>query len=107
MGGPNSQAGPGSSASFTATHWSVALAAGDPASPEARPALETLCRTYWYPVYAFLRQRGRCPEGAQDLVQGFFLHLLRREILQNVQQHRGRFRSFLLAALKHFLSDER
>jgi RNA polymerase sigma-70 factor (ECF subfamily) len=92
---------------FAATHWSVVLAAGDPASPKARQALETLCRTYWYPLYAYLRRTGHRPADAEDLVQGFFLHLLRREILKSVQREGGRFRSFLLATLKHFLSDEK
>jgi RNA polymerase sigma factor (sigma-70 family) len=92
---------------FATTHWSAVLAAGHPSSPDGRQALEQLCRTYWYPLYAFLRRHDHSPEDAQDLVQGFFLHLLRREVLQTVERDRGRFRSFLLAALKHFLSDER
>ena len=94
-------------AAFATTHWSVVLAAGDPASPAARAALETLCRTYWYPLYAYLRRTGCGPEDAEDLVQGFFLHLLRREILKSVQREGGRFRSFLLGTLKHYLSDEK
>jgi RNA polymerase sigma factor (sigma-70 family) len=92
---------------FATTHWSVVLAAGDPASPAARAALETLCRTYWYPLYAYLRRTGCGPEDAEDLVQGFFLQLLRREILKSVQCEGGRFRSFLLGTLKHYLSDEK
>ena len=92
---------------FAPTHWSVVLAAGDPASPAARTALETLCRTYWYPLYAYLRRTGYGPEDAEDLVQGFFLRLLRREVLKSVQREGGRFRSFLLGTLKHYLSDEK
>ena len=91
---------------FATTHWSVVLAAGDPASPRARAALETLCRTYWYPLYAYLRHTGHGPEDAEDLVQGFFLQLLRREVLKSVQREGGRFRSFLLGTLKHFLAHE-
>ena len=94
-------------AAFATTHWSVVLAAGDPASPAARAALETLCRTYWYPLYAYVRRGGCGPEDAEDLVQGFFLHLLRREILKSVAREGGRFRSFLLGTLKHFLAHER
>jgi len=97
----------GRSLLFATTHWSVVLAAGDPASPKARAALETLCRTYWYPLYAYLRRIGHAPEDAEDLVQGFFLHLLRREVLHSIQREGGRFRSFLLGTLKHFLSDEK
>jgi RNA polymerase sigma factor (sigma-70 family) len=92
---------------FTTTHWSVVLAAGQSESPRAAQALETLCRTYWYALYAYLRRTGHGREDAEDLVQGFFLHLLRREILKSVQREGGRFRSFLLATLKHFLSDEK
>lgn len=92
---------------FATTHWSVVLAAGDPASPKAGAALETLCRTYWYPLYAYLRRSGHRPEDAEDLVQGFFVHLLRLELLHSVQRKGGRFRSFLLTTLKHFLSDEK
>ncbi len=83
------------------------LAAGDPASPQASVALETLCRTYWYPLYAYLRRSGHQPADAEDLVQGFFLHLLRVELLHSVEREGGRFRSFLLTALKHFLWDEK
>lgn len=91
---------------FATTHWSVVMAVGDPSIPKAREALETLCRTYWYPVYAFLRRTGCRPEEAEDLVQGFFLHLLRREVLRSVQREGGRFRSFLLATLKHYRRDQ-
>ncbi len=94
-------------ATFASTHWSVVLAAGDPASPKASAALETLCRTYWYPLYAYLRRNGYQPADAEDLVQGFFVHLLRLELLHCVQREGGRFRSFLLTALKHFLWDEK
>ena len=94
-------------ATFATTHWSVVLAAGHPDSLQATDALEKLCRTYWYPLYVFLRRQGHSAEDAQDLVQGFFLHLLRGDILQTAEPGRGRFRSFLLGTLKHFLSDEK
>ena len=83
------------------------MTAGHSSTPDARTALEQLCRTYWYPRYAFLRQQGHSAEDAQDLVQGFFLHLLQKDILRIADPDRGRFRSFLLGTLKHFLSDEK
>lgn len=91
---------------FATTHWSVVLAASKGAEPKAAEALEELCRAYWYPLYAFLRRDGHTVNDAQDLVQGFFCHLLRRGILQLADPGRGRFRSFLLGTLKHFVSDE-
>ena len=92
---------------FTTTHWSVVLAAAQTDAPQAGEALETLCRTYWYPLYAYVRRRGHSPEDSQDLTQGFFAHLLRQDFLCGVGPEKGRFRSFLLACLNHFLSDER
>lgn len=73
----------------------------------ARPALEALCRAYWYPVYAFLRRRGIPPADAEDSTQSFFLHLLERDVLGRADPQRGRFRSFLLACLNHYVADER
>ena len=96
----------GGGAHFATTHWSVVLAAGGADAPEATAALERLCQTYWYPLYAYLRRTGHNPQDAEDLVQGFFLHLLRRQILKSVQRAGGRFRSFLLGTLKHFLAHE-
>jgi RNA polymerase sigma factor (sigma-70 family) len=92
---------------FATTHWSVVLAAGDPASPKAQQALETLCRAYWYPLYAYLRRTGRNPDDAEDLVQGFFLYLLQGQVLQSVEKEGGRFRSFLLGTLKNYVSDQK
>lgn len=92
---------------FRTTRWSVLLAAGQSPSAEAREALETLCRAYWYPVYAYIRRLGYGPEDGQDLAQGFFARLLERDFFARAQKERGRFRSFLLTALKHFLGDER
>jgi RNA polymerase sigma factor (sigma-70 family) len=91
---------------FSTTHWSVVLAAqGD--SPAAQKALEKLCRTYWRPLYTFIRQQGIGPEDAQDLTQGFFALLLERRDFDAVCKEKGRLRSYLLTALKHFLIDER
>jgi RNA polymerase sigma factor (sigma-70 family) len=92
---------------FATTQWSVVLAAGGDASPRAEEALAVLCRAYWYPLYAYLRRGGRSPEDAQDAVQSFFAHLLTDQRLGRVQPAKGKFRSFLLAALRNFLTDER
>ncbi len=91
---------------FATTHWSVVLAAGQSADAQASAALEQLCRTYWYPLYAYVRRRGHSPEDAQDLTQSFFAHLLRKDFLTGVAPAKGKFRSFLLTCLKHFLTDE-
>ena len=84
----------------------MVLAAGQQDSPQTQAALETLCRTYWYPLYAYLRRHGHAPEDAQDLTQEFFTRLLRRNYPAQADRAKGKFRSFLLLALKHFLSDE-
>lgn len=91
---------------FATTHWSVVLIAGQGDSREARQALETLCRTYWYPLYAYVRHRGHSPEDSQDLTQEFFQRLLQRNFLAQVDPSKGKFRSFLLAAMNHFLANE-
>jgi RNA polymerase sigma factor (sigma-70 family) len=91
---------------FATTHWSVVLAAGQSADAQASEALEQLCRTYWYPLYAFVRRQGSSPHDAEDRLQGFFARFLEKNYLNDVDQSKGRFRSFLLAALKHFLADE-
>lgn len=91
---------------FTTTRWSVVLAAKDDTSSQAGEALAQLCRTYWYPLYAFIRRRGHSPHDAQDLTQEFFLRLLDKHYLQAVDHRKGRFRTFLLAALEHFLANE-
>jgi RNA polymerase sigma factor (sigma-70 family) len=92
--------------SFATTHWSVVLAATDPASPEAAAAIEELCATYWFPLYAYVRHRGYGPEDAQDLTQEFFYRLLNRNYLAAVDPRKGKFRSFLIAAMNHFLAKE-
>lgn len=96
-----------STAAFRTTHWSVVLAAQANGSTEAASALEHLCHTYWTPLYAYLRRQGTAPADAQDLVQGLFASLLERDGLAGVDRSRGKFRSFLLAALKHFASNQR
>ena len=90
---------------FRTTHWSLVLEAGA-CTDGGRGALETLCRHYWYPLYAFVRRRGYPPAEAQDLTQEFFARLLASESLSDVSPEKGRFRTFLLAALKHFLAKE-
>jgi len=82
------------------------LAAGRDSSPEAKTALATLCETYWFPLYAFVRRQGYDAQDAQDLTQGFFTRLLEKKDLRDVQRERGKFRSFLLASMKHFLMNE-
>jgi RNA polymerase sigma-70 factor (ECF subfamily) len=96
----------GEAREFTTTHWSVVVTAGSGSSPGARQALETLCRTYWYPLYASVRRRGHSPEDAQDLTQGFFARLLEKQTLTLADRERGRFRTFLLTALKNFVHTE-
>ncbi len=91
---------------FATTHWSVVVAAGQGSPQEVRQALEQLCGDYWYPLYAYLRRRGFQPAEAQDLTQGFLAQLLEKETLQAADQTRGRFRSFLLASLNHYLAHQ-
>lgn len=91
---------------FVTTRWSLVLAAKDRTSPASAEALETLCRVYWYPLYAFVRGCGHSPPDAQDLTQGFFEQLLSKNYLRMVQPEKGRFRSFLRMALKRFMAKE-
>ncbi|SRR5258708_4007470 len=91
---------------FVTTHWSVVLSARDQASPECADALETLCRVYWYPLYAYARWQGRSPHDAEDLTQEFFARLLQKNYLDAVEPARGRFRTFLRVAFKRFMADE-
>ena len=95
-----------SAVAFVTTQWSVVLAAQG-SSPAADAALETLCRGYWRPLYGFVRRRGIRPEEAEDLTQAFFARLIERRDLDAVRKEKGRLRSYLLVALKHFLSNER
>lgn len=91
---------------FVTTHWSIVLAAKGESAPQSDEALETLCRTYWYPLYAYVRRQGYSPPDAQDLTQAFFARLLTRHYLDAVVREKGRFRTFLLVALKRFLVNE-
>jgi RNA polymerase sigma factor (sigma-70 family) len=93
-------------AQFTTTHWSVVLAAREGDSKQAEEALAKLCAGYWYPLYAFIRRRGFSPHDAEDLTQEFFYRLLDRNYLSAVDYRKGRFRTFLLTALEHFLANE-
>jgi RNA polymerase sigma factor (sigma-70 family) len=96
------------SAGFTATRWTVVLAAAKGReSPEASDAMAELCRIYWYPLYAFIRRRGYGSHEAEDLTQEFFARLLEKHFLADVQREKGKFRAFLLAAVKNFLANER
>jgi RNA polymerase sigma factor (sigma-70 family) len=92
---------------FATTHWSVVLAAGRDDTPQSAEALETLCRTYWYPLYAYIRRRGYSPADAQDLTQDLFVQLLRKNYPARADPAKGRFRNFLLHALNQFLADVR
>lgn len=92
---------------FDTTRWSVVRAAASSRPAEARQALEALCSTYWYPIYAYIRHRGYAAEDAKDLNQEFFARFLEKDYLKDVDPVKGRFRSFLLASVNHFLSNER
>ena len=91
---------------FATTQWTLVLHAGQGDSTGAREALAQLCQSYWYPLYAYARRRGNSPADAEDLTQGFFARLLERHSLAGVRREKGKFRSLLLAAFNHYLSDE-
>src|SRR5256885_1555998 len=91
---------------FASTRWTLVLEAGANAPGPAKAALEELCRIYWPAIYAFLRRRGYDPQDAQDLTQSFFQHVLENETLRRASRNKGRFRNFLLGALKLCLADE-
>jgi RNA polymerase sigma factor (sigma-70 family) len=97
---------PGPRDHFVTTHWSLVLSASFQHSPSSEAALEQLCRTYWYPLYAYVRRRGYPPEEAQDLTQEFFARLVEKNFLRLADRERGRFRTFLLTALQNFLIKE-
>lgn len=92
---------------FATTHWSVVLQAGEERTAQGQAALETLCRIYWFPLFAFLRRKGHTEADAKDLTQQFFALLLERKDFQTVDVRKGKFRTFLLTSLTHFLSNER
>jgi RNA polymerase sigma-70 factor (ECF subfamily) len=91
---------------FATTRWTVVLAAGRRGSPQADVALEELCRTYWYPLYAYVRRHGHSCEDAEDLTQAFFARLLEKHYLEGISREGGKFRAFLLVAVKRFLANE-
>ena len=97
---------PSAHPAFVTTHWSLVVSAGHNDTPNARNALEKLCLAYWSPIYAFVRRQGQGPDDAQDLTQEFFARLLEKKSLAAADPAKGRFRSFLLASLKHFLANE-
>src|SRR5438034_8573627 len=96
-----------SAARFPQTLWSMVLEAAQGPSTRSHEALATLCRAYWFPLYAFLRRQGKSPHDAEDLTQSFLLHLVEKETLTRVNPEKGKFRSFLLASLQYFLANER
>jgi len=91
-------------AAFTTTHWSLVLNAAEASSPEADRALAQLCETYWFPLYVYVRRQGHNPDDAQDLTQEFFRRLLEKNYLRTIDRQKGKFRTFLLAAMEHFLA---
>ena len=91
---------------FATTHWTAVLAAGKRSTPQSDRSLEDLCRAYWFPLYAYVRRRGHTKKDAEDLTQAFFTRLLEKNFLANLAGEKGKFRAFLLAALKHFLANE-
>jgi DNA-directed RNA polymerase specialized sigma24 family protein len=101
---PSGAAAPGE---FVTTLWNVVLCAGGGSSPEATEALEKLCGAYWYPLYAYLRRTGHSPHDAQDFTQAFFAHLLERNSIERADPEKGKFRSFLIGALKKFVAGEK
>jgi len=105
-GSSSEQPSESSAAWFRTTHWSVVLAAGATPSPSAAEALEHLCRSYWYPLYSFVRRKGYSPADAEDLTQGFFACFLEKRYLDDVAREKGKFRTFLLSSLSHFLANE-
>jgi len=100
------RAADGGNGTFATTHWSVVLALGASDPTRATAALEILCRRYWYPIYAFVRRRGADAHEAEDLTQAFFAQLIEQDVFQKADRQKGKFRTFLLAALTHFLANE-
>src|SRR5579884_1229648 len=104
MGGGQERAGAG--AGFGTTCWSLVLTAGATTSPESREALATLCQLYWYPIYSYVRRRGYRADEAEELTQAFFARVLEKKTIRDADPARGRFRSYLLGAVKQFLANE-
>jgi RNA polymerase sigma factor (sigma-70 family) len=105
MNGPL-ESTPAGRVQFLSTHWSVVVRASQQGSAAAEEALSELCRTYWYPLYGFIRRQGHAPPEAEDLTQQFFALLLEKNYVAEAKQEKGRFRSFLLTVLKRFLANE-
>jgi DNA-directed RNA polymerase specialized sigma24 family protein len=103
---PNPESNKSNPPLFSTTHWTLVVEAGQEDSPEAREALEVLCKTYWYPLYAFARGLGRQPDSAEDLVQSFFAQMIEKNSLRSVDKTRGRFRTFLLTSFKRFTTND-
>jgi RNA polymerase sigma factor (sigma-70 family) len=103
---PEQHSPAGDAGQFHTTRWSEVLLSAQSQTPGSQAALAELCRIYWYPIYSFVRRRGSSPEDAQDLTQGFFLHLLDHKALHQVNPIKGKFRSFLVASLQNYLSDQ-
>ncbi len=103
---PSSQCSSAPGDVFATTHWTVVLTAGQRHTPQSDAALEQLCRTYWFPLYAYVRRRGHSKADAEDSVQAFFARFLEKNYLAGLGAERGRFRAFLLASLKNFLINE-
>ena len=102
----NDHSVPSGAREFATTRWTVVLNAGRSDTTQARDALAKLCQTYWYPLYVYVRRQGHSPHDAQDLTQEFFARLIEKNYLGDVDREKGRFRSFLLTSLKHFLANE-
>lgn len=102
----SSKVKPQASVDFTETRWSVVAAAAENQSPGAAAALETLCETYWFPIYVYIRRRGHSPHDAQDLTQDFFARIVSDNSFARADRGKGKFRSYLLGALNHFLADD-
>lgn len=98
---------PSKQGNFNTTRWTLVIEAGDTSSSEATEALGELFKTYWYPLYCYVRKSGRSPDDSQELVQSFFVHILEKNVFRVADRKRGKFRWFLLATFKHFLSNER
>jgi DNA-directed RNA polymerase specialized sigma24 family protein len=96
----------GEAGQFHTTHWTLVMTSAHDQSQAGRAALAALCQTYWYPLYAFARRRGHSPPDAEDLTQGFFLHILEHQTLSQVDRLKGKFRSFLLACFQNYVSVE-
>ena len=103
---PESAQTTGAQSPFAPTRWTVVLTAQEKSSPDSAAALEALCRTYWYPLYAFVRRQGHEPHDAEDLTQEFFAHFLQKDYLHAADPEKGRFRTFLRVALRRFLANE-